>query len=769
MAIETIDNFGVFVGKNIDSRYGPYANTTEANGAINSIFRYKGLTVLLTGSGDIAEYWYYDGITDPDLVPKGAAISISGSNGQVIFFSGSTALSGSPNFTFNYTASTPIFNVTGAISASYGTDTVGFYGTASWALNATSASYAARGGDVTRIIAGTNITISPPEGTGSVTINSTGGGGLAVATTASFINSSIWDFTHSLNSRYVVIQALDTNHQQIIPETIELINTSSARLTFPTSESGYAVATIGGITASLALTASSYLETDPVYIAQKPTLATTGSNIFRGNQTVTGSLFTTGSNTLIGITTLTGSLLITGSTTQTGNNTLIGTTTLTGSILMGGDIIPTVSSSFDLGSVTNPFRSIYLQSGSISIRSDIPGGPDAIISNANGNVSIVAAGFQIKSGSVIPFQIDTTGRTQLRTPLIPAGDVGAFSIIGSSDGAYQPVTNAGGMVHITGNENASTRLNLDNFGNGGTFNAFTARAARGTASNPSQSLANDVILRIGAVSWKSDAGFTGSAVANTTLDVVTLENATSASHASAFRFYTAGVNKAYTRYLSTQIDATGITIPSSSRLFGTASWAENAQTASYVNTLTQTVTITGSLRISGSGFINGLPILTSANTSSFTDGFGWYGAFCSTGSQDNPVANISRSMRLETTEHTNGVSVVAGSRITFAHAGVYNIQFSAQLHSTSAGDKDVNIWFKKNGSNVARSNTVINVAKQNGDKVVAAWNYVDTVNANDYIEIMWQATDISMQLLAAAASGNIPSTPSVIVTATQVG
>ena len=180
-------------------------------------------------------------------------------------------------------------------------------------------------------------------------------------------------------------------------------------------------------------------------------------------------------------------------------------------------------------------------------------------------------------------------------------------------------------------------------------------------------------------------------------------------------------------------------------------------------------TITGSLKITGSGYINGLPILTSANTSSFLDGFGWYGVFCSTGSQTNPVANVSRSMQLDTTEHSNGVSFVSGSRITFAHAGVYNIQFSAQLESTSAGDKDVNIWFKKNGTNIARSNTLINVAKQSGDKIVAAWNYVDTANVNDYIEIMWQASDTTIQLLAATATGNIPSTPSVIVTATQVG
>jgi hypothetical protein len=98
-----------------------------------------------------------------------------------------------------------------------------------------------------------------------------------------------------------------------------------------------------GVTSSYALTASYYNETDPVFVAKSASLATTGSNIFRGNQTVTGSLFTTGSNTLIGFTTLTGSLNITGSTTQIGNNTLLGNTTLSGSIIISGSTItPTI-------------------------------------------------------------------------------------------------------------------------------------------------------------------------------------------------------------------------------------------------------------------------------------------------------------------------------------------------------------------------------------------------------------------------------------------
>jgi len=147
-----------------------------------------------------------------------------------------------------------------------------------------------------------------------------------------------------------------------------------------------------------------------------------------------------------------------------------------------------------------------------------------------------------------------------------------------------------------------------------------------------------------------------------------------------------------------------------------------------------------------------------------------YGAFCSTGSQTNSVINVSRSMQLETTELASGVSVVAGSRITVANPGVYNLQFSAQLEKTNNGVNTVYIWFKKNGTNVPRSNTAIDVLKQAGGsgKFVAAWNLVDQLNANDYYEIMWQSDTTDMSIVAVSGSGNFPLIPSVIATMTQV-
>lgn len=65
--------------------------------------------------------------------------------------------------------------------------------------------------------------------------------------------------------------------------------------------------------------------------------ATTGSNIFIGNQTITGSLTITGSNNLIGTKTITGSVFITGSKVIIGDNTITGSFNVSGSTTLVGN------------------------------------------------------------------------------------------------------------------------------------------------------------------------------------------------------------------------------------------------------------------------------------------------------------------------------------------------------------------------------------------------------------------------------------------------
>ena len=61
-------------------------------------------------------------------------------------------------------------------------------------------------------------------------------------------------------------------------------------------------------------------------------------------------------------------------------------------ITVSGDIVPTTAEGATLGSVDKPFAELYLQSGSISIESDTPGDPSALISNRDGNLEVSVGG-----------------------------------------------------------------------------------------------------------------------------------------------------------------------------------------------------------------------------------------------------------------------------------------------------------------------------------------------------------------------------------------
>ena len=83
MAIVLSDNIQTNAPKAADSRYmdnlEPYSSTTEVNSCIAAGVRYTGLTVNVSGT----EYWYKEGITDPDLIEKesGGGTIIGGTNG----------------------------------------------------------------------------------------------------------------------------------------------------------------------------------------------------------------------------------------------------------------------------------------------------------------------------------------------------------------------------------------------------------------------------------------------------------------------------------------------------------------------------------------------------------------------------------------------------------------------------------------------------------------------------------------------------------------
>jgi hypothetical protein len=151
-----------------------------------------------------------------------------------------------------------------------------------------------------------------------------------------------------------------------------------------------------------------------------------------------------------------------------------------------------------------------------------------------------------------------------------------------------------------------------------------------------------------------------------------------------------------------------------------------------------------------------------------------YGSFYDTTDQTAVSTTVAYAITLNTTDISQGVSIASSSQLTFADAGVYNIQFSIQLSNQSNASQDIDIWFRKNGTDIANSNSRFGLAARKGVgdpyHIVAALNFLVTVQALDYIQLMWNTTSVDARIehYVAGTSPTRPVVPSVILTATRV-
>jgi hypothetical protein len=150
---------------------------------------------------------------------------------------------------------------------------------------------------------------------------------------------------------------------------------------------------------------------------------------------------------------------------------------------------------------------------------------------------------------------------------------------------------------------------------------------------------------------------------------------------------------------------------------------------------------------------------------------GYWGAFWSNVDQANAGATSTNFMTVNNSDPSNnGVQIGAtSSQIEVLNAGVYNFQFSAQVDKTDGGKDELQVWFSKNGSNIADSNRIFTM-EGNPDRLTAVYNYMIRLQANDYIQIAWHSTDTAMFLHhdAVGTSPTRPETPSVIITVQQI-
>ena len=147
-----------------------------------------------------------------------------------------------------------------------------------------------------------------------------------------------------------------------------------------------------------------------------------------------------------------------------------------------------------------------------------------------------------------------------------------------------------------------------------------------------------------------------------------------------------------------------------------------------------------------------------------------YGAFQDGTDQVAANTTTAYAITFDTTDFSNGVTLSNSSRLNVSQAGLYNLQFSIQFTNTTNASQDVDVWFRKNGTNIDKSNSRFGFAPRKGAgdpyHTIAALNFFVSLLANDYVEIMWRPTDVgvSIEHYAASSSPTRPVVPSVIAT-----
>jgi len=151
-----------------------------------------------------------------------------------------------------------------------------------------------------------------------------------------------------------------------------------------------------------------------------------------------------------------------------------------------------------------------------------------------------------------------------------------------------------------------------------------------------------------------------------------------------------------------------------------------------------------------------------------------YGAFQDSTDQVAANTTTAYAITFDTTDFSNGVTLSNSSRLNVSQSGIYDLQFSIQFKNTTNDTQDVDVWFRKNGTNIDNSNSRFGLGprKSSGDPshMIGALNFFVSLAANDYVQIMWRPSDVgvSIEHFAASASPTRPAVPSVIATMTFV-
>lgn len=152
-----------------------------------------------------------------------------------------------------------------------------------------------------------------------------------------------------------------------------------------------------------------------------------------------------------------------------------------------------------------------------------------------------------------------------------------------------------------------------------------------------------------------------------------------------------------------------------------------------------------------------------------------YAAFQDTTDQAATSLGVENIMSCNTTDLSNGIYLDNSTKFTVRNAGTYAVQYSVQVINSTNDSQHIDIWFKKNGSNLSGTDSRFGLParKSSGDPshLIAVSTFYITLAANDYLQVAWRPSDLGVSLehyaavtAVAGVTPAIPASPSVIVT-----
>jgi hypothetical protein len=149
------------------------------------------------------------------------------------------------------------------------------------------------------------------------------------------------------------------------------------------------------------------------------------------------------------------------------------------------------------------------------------------------------------------------------------------------------------------------------------------------------------------------------------------------------------------------------------------------------------------------------------------------GSFFDVVSQPNVTSATARPMIFGSNAISGfGVTItddtaVQKTQIVVSERGFYSVQFAAQVRNGTTNTV-INIWFRKNGTDIANSNKAVTIHPNYTETL--SWNYFVSLDTTDVLQIMWSHDNAANppQLAYQAASAPHPATPSTILTVNRV-